>query len=84
MSQSGRYRTFVQLDAYERWILRMIQQGLSDAGRRKPPLSKVIGGVIREYWEQFEKDADPERLEELKKKVPPPRARLMTMSLDKP
>jgi hypothetical protein len=82
MSQAGRYRTFVQLDAYERWILRMMQYGISQGGKRKPPLSKVIGGIIREYWEQFEKDADPERLAELKKKVPPPRLKLMTMSLD--
>ena len=73
MSQQGHYRTFVQLDMYERWILRMIQYGLSDSGRKKPPMSKVIGGVIREYWAQFEKEVDPEKLEELRKKVPLPK-----------
>lgn len=65
------YRTFVQLDPYERWILRAIQHGLTMASNKKPPLSKVIGGVIREYWEEFEKSADPEMMAKLKKEVPP-------------
>lgn len=68
----GHYRTFVQLDPHERWILRMVQQGIVDAGHRKPPASKLIGGILREYWAQFEKDADPAQLEQLKRKVPPP------------
>jgi hypothetical protein len=66
----GRYRTFVQLDPYERWILRILQAGMG--GKKKPPQSRVIGAVLREYWEEFEKDASPELLARLKKKVPPP------------
>lgn len=69
----GKYRTFVQLDHYERWVLRMVQRGVVMAGNRKPALSKVIGGIIREYWEDFEQTADPELLAKLKKEVPPPR-----------
>ena len=68
----GKYRTFMQLDQYERWVLRMVQRGVVMAGNKKPPLSKVIGGIIREYWEDFELTADPELLAKLKKEVPPP------------
>lgn len=69
----GKYRTFVQLDQHERWILRLVQQGVTKPGKKKPPLSKVIAGIIREYWEEFENHADPELLAQLKKEVPPPR-----------
>ena len=65
------YRTFVTLDPKERWILRMVQAGVVMAGHRKPPINKVIGGIIREYWDEFEKSADPEQLDRLRKKVPP-------------
>ena len=73
MDRPGCYRTFIRLDMYERWILRVIQYGLSESGHKRPPMSKVVRGVIREYWAQFEKDADPEKLEELKGKVPLPK-----------
>ena len=69
---AGKYRTFVTLDPHERWILRMVQAGIVMAGNKKPPLNKVIGGVIREYWDEFEKNADPMQLRKLRQKVPPP------------
>jgi hypothetical protein len=69
---AGTYRTFVTLDPYERWILRVVQAGVVMAGNKKPPINKVIGGILREYWETFEKDADPEQLRQLVQKVPPP------------
>lgn len=65
------YRTFVTLDSKERWILRMVQAGVVMAGNKKPPLNKVIGGIIREYWDEFEKSADPAMLEKLQRRVPP-------------
>ena len=69
---AGTYRTFMTLDPYERWILRVVQAGVVMAGNKKPPINKVIGGILREYWETFERDADPEQLRRLVKKVPPP------------
>lgn len=71
MSQ-GKHRTFVVLDPYERWILRMVQAGIVMTGNKKPAINKIIGSVLREYWEEFEKNADPRQLEALRKKVPPP------------
>jgi hypothetical protein len=72
MSTEGQYRTFVQLEPYERWILRAVQQGIVEAGHRKPPASRLIGGILREYWAEFEKTADPLQLAALKQKCPPP------------
>jgi len=69
----GKYRTFVQLDPYERWILRLVQKGLTKPGKRPPPMAKVIAGIIREYWDDFELHADPKMMAQLKKEVPPPR-----------
>lgn len=71
MGYEGKYRTFVTLDPYERWILRVVQAGMSQ-GKRKPPAGKVIGAILRDYWEEFEKNANPESLARLKKQVPPP------------
>ena len=68
----GLYRTFVRLDPYERWILRVLQAGMHQAGKKKPAVSRIIGTVLRDYWEQFEQEADPEMLEKLKTRVPPP------------
>jgi len=68
----GKYRTFVTLDPYERWILRVVQAGVVMSGHKKPPINKVIGGVIREYWDEFERSADPSQIRKLRKKVPLP------------
>jgi hypothetical protein len=68
----GKYRTFVTLEPHERWILRMVQAGIVMAGNRKPALGKLIGIILRAYWDDFEKNANPELLMKLKKKVPPP------------
>lgn len=70
------YRTFVQLDPHERWILRAVQHGIAMAGNKKPSMSRLIGGIITEYWQEFEQNADPEMMEEIKKAVPPPRLSL--------
>lgn len=72
MGYEGRYRTFVTLDPYERWILRVLQAGLTQKGRRKPPAGRVVGTVLREYWEDFERNANPELLAKLKSRIPPP------------
>jgi len=68
------YRTFVQLDPHERWILRAVQHGIVMTGNKKPSLSKVIGAVVRAYWDDYEQNADPKMMAKLKKEMPPPAA----------
>ena len=74
MPNHGRYQTFVTLDPYERWIIRALQHGMSTQTKRKrkPPMNKIIGMVIRGYWEEFSKASDPQRIRELIDEVPPP------------
>lgn len=68
------YRTFVQLDPHERWILRAVQHGFTMAGNKKPSMSKVVSAIIRAYWQDYEDNADPVMMAKLKKEVPPPAA----------
>lgn len=67
------YRTFVQLDPYERWILAVFQHALSLNKKRKMPTSAVLSALIREAWSLLEEQSDPTKLEELKRAVPMPK-----------
>jgi hypothetical protein len=61
-----KYRTFVKLDLYERWIVRVMQNApLMSGKRRKIPASKVIGGIVREYFDDLTERADPQMLQRL-------------------
>jgi len=66
------YRTFVKLNPYERWILRVMENAPRMLGKKKQPSSKVIGAIIREYFETVVKEADPKMLEKLLSYGPPP------------
>lgn len=46
----GEYRTFVKLGRYELEILRRFQRWEKKCTGKKPPMSRVIRGVIRDYW----------------------------------
>ena len=65
------YRTFVKLDPYERWILRVMERAPLMIGKKKQPSSKVIGAIIREYFEALVQDAEPEMISELLQLGPP-------------
>lgn len=66
------YRTFVKLDPYERWVLRVIQNMPLLAGKkRKLHASKLIGAIIREYFDNLVEDSDPEMLRALIQIGPP-------------
>jgi hypothetical protein len=66
------YRTFVKLDPYERWILRVMQNMPKMLGKkRKKPSSKIIGAIIREYFEDLVENSDPEMLKKLLQMGPP-------------
>ena len=65
------YRTFVKLDPYERWILRVMENAPRMIGKKKKPSSKVLGAIIREYFEGMVSEADPEMLQKLLKLAPP-------------
>ena len=64
------YRTFVKLDPYERWVLRVMQNAPLMLGKKKQPSSKVIGAIVREYFEDLVERADPIQLKELLKLGP--------------
>lgn len=68
----GEYQTFVQLDPYEKWILQVLRAGMKKTTGRNIPISRLIGTVIREYWEEFQRGSDPQLLEDLVRKIPPP------------
>lgn len=70
------YRTFVKLDPYERWILRVMENAPRMIGKKKQPSSKVIGAIIREYFETMVREAEPEQLKALLRLGPPPPGRL--------
>jgi len=59
------YRTFVKLDPYERWILRVMQNAPRMIGKKSQPASKVIGAIMREYFEDLVERSDPTQLKEL-------------------
>lgn len=59
------YRTFIKLDPYERWVLRVMQNAPRMIGKKRQPSSKVIGAIIREYFEDLVKRSDPDQLKEL-------------------
>ena len=65
------YRTFVKLNPYERWILRVMENAPRMIGKKKQPSSKVIGAIIREYYETMVGEADPDQLKELLRLGPP-------------
>jgi hypothetical protein len=65
------YRTFVKLDPYERWILRVMEQAPKMVGKKRQPSSKVIGAIVREYFESLVREADPKMLKELLSLGPP-------------
>jgi hypothetical protein len=65
------YRNFVKLDPYERWILRVMQSAPLMIGEKKQPSSKVIGAILRDYFETVVKGADPNQLKELLRLAPP-------------
>lgn len=67
------YRTFVQLDSYEKWILNVFQYALSKQKKKKVPVSAVLSALIREAWSLLEEQSDPAQLESLKKDVPMPK-----------
>jgi hypothetical protein len=66
------YRTFVQLDPYERWILSVFQHALSSQKKKKIPTSAVISAIVREAWDLLQAQSDPQKIEELKRSVPMP------------
>lgn len=65
------YRTFVKLDPYERWILRVMENAPRMVGKKKQPSSKIIGAIIREYFETMVRESEPEMLRKLLKFAPP-------------
>lgn len=65
------YRTFVKLDPYERWILRVMENAPRMIGKKKQPSSKVIGAIIREYFETMVRESDPEMIQKLLELAPP-------------
>lgn len=68
------YRVFVELDPYEHWVLRVVTSAIKvTSGRKKAPApGRVIGAVLRSYYEFLKKHSDPDFFYELEKRMPSP------------
>jgi hypothetical protein len=66
------YRTFIKLNPYERWILRVLQNfPLMTGKKRKLPANRLIGAILREYFDDLVESSDPSMLRQLLKLGPP-------------